>query len=177
GNGFIAASDAAWQAGDNATLRRLAHSLKSSARTLGAKVLGDLAARLEEAVANETSAQEDCLAEVRLELDKVLGGLDRLPVFEVDSPSRDATLGKMSPSDRHAVIQGLLRLLEEQDTAAREWVARLDGAVAGSGHEPEAAEIARAVARYDFSHALARLQQLASALGMPERLEGLEKTT
>lgn len=175
-NGFSAAFEGAWQAGDSTTARRLTHSLKSSAYTLGATHLGDLAARLEEAVAKEASAQEACWREIQSELDQVLSGLAGVAMLETAQESENVIVGEMPALDRTVVIRELLRLLEERDTAASEWGGRLTRVVAGSGHELEAAEIAEAIARYDFGHALARLQQLTLALGVAQHSEIIEKT-
>ena len=55
---------------------RIAHTLKGSARTIGANLLGDLAQALEEACrAQQTDAIEQLLASLLLELEKVNAGL------------------------------------------------------------------------------------------------------
>ncbi|HJW25641.1 MAG TPA: ATP-binding protein [Rhodocyclaceae bacterium] len=74
-SGFADAFREARRADDWATAGRLAHSLKSSARTLGACQLGDLAEQLEKAATGDRPAVEERLAAVLGELEGVLNGL------------------------------------------------------------------------------------------------------
>lgn len=174
---FADAFEAARQAGDSTTARRLAHSLKSSAYTLGAAHLGDLSARLEEAVIKQTPDQADRLRQILAELDKVLKGLAILEDFEKSLIAEKTLTKDQPPPERGIVIRELLRLLEEQDTAAMDWLDRLNLVMAGSGHEPEVAEIAQAIAHYDFGHARTKLQRLAMALAAPRAAKAIERTT
>ncbi len=161
-NGFQTSFREAQRAGDWAKATRLAHTLKGTARTLGAVLLGDLAAQLEEAARQgQPQAVAERLDALDGELDRVLAGLVRLDGMEVallPVAASTADTGKWQ-----ALVRNLDSLLEERDTAAVECAALLEQSMAGSGHQAEATEIARAAARYDFKEAKARLHRLAVA--------------
>ncbi|BBL77133.1 histidine kinase N-terminal 7TM domain-containing protein [Methylomagnum ishizawai] len=76
--GFEAAFRAAAAAGNWETARRSAHSLKGTARTLGAERLGDRAAELE-VLARQAGPVEEALAGLAVELDRVAAAIDALP--------------------------------------------------------------------------------------------------
>jgi two-component system sensor histidine kinase/response regulator len=148
-------------ASDWNTIARLAHTLKGTARTLGITALGDLAARLEEtaaqsppaAIAEQIRALEQGIAQTRADL------------LRLDEPAPPAPSAK--PEEGEAFLRDLDRLLEENDTAAVESLARLEQALADSGHPAEAKAISSAIARYNFTEARERLRRIAPALNLP----------
>lgn len=143
---------------------RLAHNLKGTARTLGAAVLGELAAGVEQTARDGQPVPQQgrcaALAALEEELERVLTGLGRL----------DATAPPLLPSRgngwRDSLFQDLARLLLDHDTAAVERVAGLQQAMAGSAHATAAGEIGRAIACYDVARAHAGLCALARSLGI-----------
>jgi len=76
--GFEVAFRAAAVAGHWEAARRSAHSLKGTARTLGAERLGDRAAELE-VLARQAGPVEEALAGLAVELDRVAAAIDALP--------------------------------------------------------------------------------------------------
>ena len=157
---FLAQFRAAQQVGDGVTATRLAHTLKSIARTLGASRLGNLAAQLEDAT-RQGSPQTvaEGLDALNPELDRVLAGLAGL------GGSAPALPGPCpGPADLEALFGELDQLLDEQDIAAIDCMARFSQALAGGEHHAEAEAISRAIAHYAFADARARLRRLALAL-------------
>ena len=158
---ILAGFQQAQQAGDWAMAARLAHTLKGTARTLGIGPLGDLAAELEEAIRESQSAAiAGHLDALEGELRRVRGGLARLDDTEgVKAPANELDFARQC-----ALIHDLDRFLEEQDTAAIEYVEQLGQSMVGSEHEAAVGEVAEAIARYDFKAGRARLHHLALSL-------------
>jgi HPt (histidine-containing phosphotransfer) domain-containing protein len=151
---FLRQFRAAREAGDWASATRYAHTLKSTARTLGAAELGDCAVRLEEATGLvDLEAITASQAAMELEFDRVLRGLSRL-----EAPRTSSTRPGSTP---HALMQLLTRQLEEHDTAAVETVTALEQALADGIGRTEISDIKRAIARYDFAAAREHVRHLA----------------
>ena len=88
------------------------------------------------------------------------GGLARLDDTEgVKAPANELDFARQC-----ALIHDLDRFLEEQDTAAIEYVEQLGQSMVGSEHEAAVGEVAEAIARYDFKAGRARLHHLALSL-------------
>ncbi len=162
-NGMQAGFRQARRLGDWDTATRLAHTLKGTARTLGIRLLGDLAAHLEDAVRQgQPETITEWLSALEGELDCVLAELARLE----DTPLEPVAI--VASEQWRKLVADLDNLLQEQDTAAVECVALLERSMVGSEHQAEIGEIASAVAAYDFMAARARLRSLALALNFDD---------
>jgi PAS domain S-box-containing protein len=160
---FLDSFRAARDAGDWNASTRLAHTLKGSAKTLGAGALGELAARLEEAIRQSRSeAVAERLEETERELARVLAGLARLDATA--TATETATPGRIGADRPDAAIRELDRLLEEHDTSAAEGAAKLAQALANRERQAEIEALLHAVARYDYAQARTLLRALAQAL-------------
>ncbi|MGZ8219414.1 ATP-binding protein, partial [Methylomagnum sp.] len=154
----------AQRVGDWDTLTRLAHTLKGTTRTLGINQLGDLADGLEDAARRtQTEGLAARFTALDAEFGRVLAGLAGVDGSENVAP------GATDPANLRLLLRELDGRLEERDTAAIEWVARLEHAMADSELGTEAGEIGRAIARYDFLDARARLRRLSAVLRCPSQ--------
>ncbi|SMF94172.1 PAS fold-containing protein [Methylomagnum ishizawai] len=149
---------AALDAGEFGTARRLAHSLKGVAKSLGAEPLGELAARLETALADNgpTATME---ADLRA-LCEELGGVARgLAVLEEDGRDSAGT----APPDRmrlRAESGRLTALLLAHDVAAIPCFKALSPLLSSHPDSGAVADIQRCLDRYDFEGALMRLRKV-----------------
>ncbi len=144
---FLHRFHAAREAADWTSATRHAHTLKSTARTLGAAALGDCAALLEEATRLvDMDAINTSQTAMEQEFDRVLRGLALLEGPRPDTP--------LPGHSTHALLQLLASQLEEHDTAALETVAALEQALAADdAGQADIAEIKHAITRYDFATA------------------------
>ncbi len=134
---------------DWSTVLRMAHTLKSVARSIGAAALGDMAEQLEQAVEGSdhpaARRQEDVLEG---ELARIAGGLDRLGDAESGRAAKFA-------ADPVASLRRFVQLLEARDTAAVQALEEFSGTLLASGVDGAViADIRQAVKRYDFALAL-----------------------
>ncbi len=151
---FLCQFHASRDAGDWTTATRFAHTLKSTARTLGASKLGECAARLEEACRlADPEASATSQAAMEEELDRVICGLARLN-------KQQAAPISIGPLPR-ALLQSLTRQLEDHDTAAVDTLAALEQALGHGPNQARMTNLKRAISRYDFAAARVHLQQLA----------------
>ncbi|MBI4987020.1 MAG: Hpt domain-containing protein [Rhodocyclales bacterium] len=158
--------------GDWAEARRLAHTLKSVARTLGALPLGELASRLEE-ICRE---QRDAAAATGAPLPRAgdADGLLRAPTEAViaelatvvsglkglDAPAAEDA-GDKTPQE---LLTRLAYLLRSRDTAANDLAIECDQAFGKLGYAAAAGAIVSAVGRYDYEQALHGVLELAREL-------------
>jgi HPt (histidine-containing phosphotransfer) domain-containing protein len=143
--------------GNYAPLQALAHNLKSGAAYLGAAPLGALAGSLEQELRAGRHDRVPLLApDLIMALDRMLSGLARaLPPEPAAMPQAD--------------LPGLLTRLEgflrDDDARAEDALAELQAALQGTPHAEALAALRQAVDDIEYDTALARLAQLARALG------------
>lgn len=155
GQGFITEFRSLRERSDWSSVLRMAHTLKSVARSIGAADLGGMAERLEYAVAGfdhvAARSQEDILER---ELARIVAGLARFG--DADGVREVQTAGASMESFRQFV-----HLLEARDTAAIPELEEFVGVLAASGIDGQViADIRQAVKRYDFFHALDVLRRV-----------------
>ena len=139
---------------DRAVARRLVHSLKGTAATLGAERLSELAARLEERLrtgerveAHELGAE---MQELAVELAALAAAL---------RPAAHACAAQTQPVMPPDGLNPLLELLEQNDTAALAW---LDSHAAALRAQlgPPFETVARQIGQFDFAAAAQTLRSL-----------------
>ena len=143
--------------GDSAAAKRLMHTLKGTAGSIGAKRLQQLAAdaelTLQHAVSPMSVANCDMLQQ---ELDCVLGELAALPdSLEVRPPAAEA-----STADADKLMLRLVNQLEDFDTSAEETIEDLIAATTISGRKEVLLEARKAIQQYDFDAARAAIEPL-----------------
>ena len=136
--------------GDSATARRLMHTLKGTAGSIGAMRLQHLAADAELTLQHAVSPMSVANCEtLQQELDKVLGELAALP----DSPGDRPIPGKTSTIDADGLLRRLVSQLEDFDTSAEETIEDLIAATGGADQKEVLLQVRRAIAQYDFDAA------------------------
>ena len=146
---FIAEFRRLREGNDWSTVLRMAHTLKSVARSIGAAALGDMAEQLEHAAASSdhlaARRQEDVLEG---ELVRIARGLARFGDAERVQAARVAVAPVAS-------FRRFVQLLEARDTAAVQALEEFSGTLLASGVDGAViADIRQAVKRYDFALAL-----------------------
>ncbi len=148
---------------------RLAHSLKGSAGTIGAKALQETAAALEQALkAGEVADGERCLQQLEKELIPVLAGIASLATVKEGEPVGKA----ICPSGELALrLESLAALLREQDTAARRVFPEVREMLAGIVRADMVKRLEKKIGNYDFDGALVQLVDLAKNINISLREE------
>ncbi len=153
----------ALQAGDLPTARRLAHTLKGTAATLGAEQLSLAAKNLELACAEGNSAfYETGLEQVALKLALTLAEVKRL--VDQTSPQPEPTPApevEAAPVNLGLQLGQLAQLLRESDAQAVAFIDHLLQQPHELRLQTELEAVRRVIRRYDFETALAELEQLA----------------
>ncbi len=152
---------AAWAADDGHAALRHAHSLKGVAQTLGAQELGEAAAALEKALAEQDRARGEVLLPTVLAcLRTVMSGLDGLDAMAMGDgrPGDDAPSG--AAPDRTARLLELAGMLDRRETDAVDFAYTVTPLFAASPHQPLWEEAARAIDRYDYASARRTLNLL-----------------
>ena len=136
--------------GDAATARRLLHTLKGTAGSIGAMRLQKLAADAELTLQHAVSPMSvaNCEA-LQQELDNVLGELAALPDSLGDRPIP----GQTSAIDADALLQRLIGQLEDFDTSAEETIEDLIAATGVADQKEVLLQVRRAIAQYNFDAA------------------------
>ncbi len=182
GEQFAAAADGAANHADPEAATRAAHTLKSTAGTIGALALQAAAARLETACRDQATdeAMHALLATVLAELALILPGLDGLdrtadgvlPGQDLTNERTHSRAGDSQPAVADAAqmatltasLDRLQALLEDDDADAGDAVGDLLRATAGTALAIQLQPIAAAVERYDYDAALAHLKRARSGL-------------
>ncbi len=148
---------------DLAMGERLAHTLKGSAGTIGAKGLQQAAVEVEQACrAQDCEAAERALARLEDERARVFSSLALLAENQPEATAaEDQPLAAGELPVRLAELAGLLR---EYDTAARHGFEGLRATLAGSVRPAELERLARKINSYDFDGALVLLGQIAQGM-------------
>ncbi|MBW7900926.1 MAG: response regulator [Rhodocyclaceae bacterium] len=146
-------------AAEPAAAERLAHTLKSTAGTIGARALQAAAAALEQACHEGAAgaAVEAALAGVLAELDPVLGGLAALPTA-ADDDERPRSQAPADPARAHAVAEELESLLAYGNAAAGDLL-EADADLLEAAFPAHFRRIAAAIESFDFETALALLRE------------------
>ncbi|MXV28361.1 ATP-binding protein [Aeromonas veronii] len=158
--GFEASFQSAWVSDDKVTARRLAHTLKGSASTIGATGVAGQAALLEQACEEgDDVGGATRLPSLMAELTPLLSGLEAAladsPMAVVASQSIDAEM-------LAAQLQQLGALLAQSDAQALALCQQIGADLAGSASPLQSAfqEVSRAVNEFEFDEALLLLQSL-----------------
>ncbi|WP_081959525.1 ATP-binding protein [Aeromonas finlandensis] len=158
--GFATQFQAAWEGHDKITARRLAHTLKGSAGTIGASGVEARAAELESACEQDNARRvNETLPRLMSVLMPLLAGLHAL--VEEQQPAAITTYG-IDADALAAQLQLLDSLLAQSDAQALELCQQIHAALSASSsslREPFLA-VNRAVNEFDFDHALQLLQPL-----------------
>jgi CheY-like chemotaxis protein len=146
------------ESGDEVAARRLAHTLKGTAATLGAEQLAVRAGRLEQMLeADEAVAGED----VRAEMEAVSRELEALTT--AISPLRSAQVQAvdkpLDPTALNRMLDELETLLARSDTAALP-LFRSGTPMLATAFGRSCEQLAAQIARFDFSAALETLRQM-----------------
>ncbi|MGH1409681.1 MAG: ATP-binding protein [Aeromonas sp.] len=158
--GFEASFQSAWVSDDKVTARRLAHTLKGSASTIGATSVAMQAAQLERACEDgDDAGVATRLPSLMAELKPLLSGLEAAlaasPIAVVASRGIDAEI-------LAAQLQQLGALLAQSDAQALALCQQIEAALVGCVSPLQAAfqEVSRAVNEFEFDLALQLLASL-----------------
>ncbi|MGU5699080.1 ATP-binding protein [Aeromonas allosaccharophila] len=160
--GFAASFHSAWASDDKVTARRLAHTLKGSASTIGATGVAEQAALLERACEERDDAGVATrLPSLMAELTPLLSGLE---AALADSSVTVAIPRGIDAEMLAAQLQQLGALLAQSDAQALALCQQIEADLAGRASPLRAAfqEVSQAVNEFEFEQAL---QLLAPLLG------------
>ncbi|WP_421243657.1 ATP-binding protein [Aeromonas sp. 601019] len=158
--GFEASFHSAWASDDKGTARRLAHTLKGSASTIGATGVAAQAALLERACEEaDYAGVATRLPSLMAELMPLLSGLEAVlassPMAVVTSRGIDAEMLALQ-------LRQLKALLAQSDAQALALCQQIEADLAGSELQLRAAfqEVSRVVNEFEFDQALQLLEPL-----------------
>jgi PAS domain S-box-containing protein len=146
------------ESGDEVAARRLAHTLKGTAATLGAKQLAAHAGQLESLLAaNDASSG----AAVRAEMEAVSRELDALAaaIAPLRAAKAEAADMPVDPAALSRMLGELETLLAGNDTAALP-LYRTAAPMLAAAFGPSCEQLADQIARFDFSAALEMLRRM-----------------
>jgi signal transduction histidine kinase/DNA-binding response OmpR family regulator len=163
---FVARFEQVERQGDRAEARRLAHSLKGVAATLGMAGLTAAAKALEEVSVEDEDRWRPSLDRVNAELGLVLAGLGQQFPPPPDAPV--PTLTRPGPRLQVEALRPLLRQLrgrlEQGNYLAGQTLQQLSPLLLHSPQQASFREVRDAVTQYDFERALQRLDRLEADL-------------
>ncbi len=162
---------AAWEQGDTKTTRRLAHTLKGLAGTVGADALQAAARKVEDAARGRKSGDVPALIRaLKAPLEEVLSGISRLSAMQAqpDPPATEDREPAASVEDLMPQITRLGEFLREGDAVAVDCLAELERMGVPAGGRPDLERVRAAVRHYDFGEALVHLRALTSAMNRAE---------
>ena len=147
---FTERFEASMESADEELATRLAHTLKSTALSVGALELGETAAEVEALCANKTWPAAELIARLSHELNRVLTGLEQLQTPVVAPPlisaSRDDELSQR--------LNRLRTALENSDPEARKIAAGLSAMSSDRSQADWLSKIEKAASDFDFERAL-----------------------
>ncbi|MEM0553453.1 MULTISPECIES: ATP-binding protein [Aeromonas] len=158
--GFEASFHSVWVSDDKVTARRLAHTLKGSASTIGATGVAEQAAQLEQACEEgDDAGVATRLPSLMAELTPLLSGLEAALAA---SPVTVAAPSGIDAEMLAAQLQLLGALLAQSDAQALALCQQIEADLAGSTSPLRVAfqEVNRAVNEFEFEKALLSLQSL-----------------
>jgi HPt (histidine-containing phosphotransfer) domain-containing protein len=142
--------------------RRLAHTIKGVAGTIGAEELRSTAAELETALKEEReSSYAERIEALKRAMHPVLEGLSLL------LPSRGATAEagqEIEPAETTSMLDELEELIEEMDPDSEEKAEALQRKLGGAGDRKLAAQLLRQVSAFGFDDALETLRRLRQSI-------------
>nr|WP_225444541.1 response regulator [Pseudomarimonas arenosa] len=139
---------------------RVAHTLKSSANSVGADSLADQARLIESMASEQQLPNEELISRLETELRRVLAALADWRA-DLGRPA-----GRSDGSDHHMLFQRLRECLSRDDAAAQEWLDMLSGAAPeqlADGLE----KLQAAVDELEYARAIELAQQLEQRWSMP----------
>ncbi|GAB4486476.1 MAG: hypothetical protein Fur0016_13740 [Anaerolineales bacterium] len=153
------------QTNDLPQARRLAHTLKGVAGTIGANTLMEAAQKLESAILGEQrEAIDDSIELVEHHLTRVLeatASLEKAVQSTVDSPC-DSPIASVAPQ-----LQRLAELLTENNAEAVDLIEDILTEMGENKCQEEFLFLAQLIRRYDFSNALQQIQTLKQKWNLP----------
>ena len=162
--------DEALARGDAAAATRMAHTVKGVAGNLGARVVAQVAGRLEKALASRHQAGElePFLEEFRSTLEDFLPRLSRALPRDGASPVEPATLPPPLDRDRmKPIVAEMIARLNDFDPAAGDYLAAQRGVFSAILPGDELASFESEVTGFAFTEALARLERALGSLERP----------
>ncbi|MBI4938069.1 MAG: PAS domain S-box protein [Nitrosomonadales bacterium] len=150
------------------TAKRLAHTLKGLAGTLGAGRLQVRARELESAIAGEGNEQvELLLPAVETELASLLDAIEQaLRARARNMPAEPGPDDQPDADELGALIRKAMLQLKEFDSSVEDSVARMRRIAGGRAGAKKALDsIARRVANYDYEKGLAELSEWGESMG------------
>ncbi len=156
--------------GEADSARRLAHTLKGLAGTIGARALNEAAQGLEDALKEgRDDAVREQLETVAALLREVLDSISDVEPPQDEQPETEQDAGGWPGSREEAgrLVTRLAELLEDSDSDAVQCLEQLEQVGVPGAARPGLGRVRNAVDRYDFVAALAQLQALADSLGIP----------
>jgi len=161
GRAFAAAFQAAQAGPDPTAPTRLAHTLKGTAGTIGARALQRAAVALEKACqGGRAEAIAAALTKTLAELEPVIAGLNTLPESAAP-PIAPRAFDRAAFAARLLALEGLLT---RNDTKAADLIDDLVAGAPGTPWAPQVAEAAGFIANYDFDAALAVVKAVRKAI-------------
>jgi len=156
---------AALQEGDFPLARRLAHSLKSAAATIGANELSQCAKVLEDRYAAEDRAEEafaPCVTALR----RVVRAL--APLAELAAAATQSVAGNTSAANPLALIERLANLLKNDDAAAGRALDELAASLDAAQHREALRSLRDLIDDIEYAEALQVLVSLRTTLKGPQ---------
>ncbi|MCF6345466.1 MAG: response regulator [Thiomicrorhabdus sp.] len=141
---------------DRDKAKRIVHTLKGLAGSIGAEALQQDALALEQAIQAE-SEPSLLLDALRIQLNKVLGALAVLDTLESTSP---ASFPALSEEEIKALMTRLISLLEEDDADAIEVLETLSPIFSTGEEAKEMKRVIACAERYEFDAALDKLKKI-----------------
>ena len=164
-----AALRAAWETGSIQTLRRLTHTLKGLAGTIGAEALLPVARDLDAALKDDQNdAVPGLLDALAMPYAEVLASIESLCPEQPASDAAEAArpVAAASAMGLAPLFARLADLLADSDSSASEWVDQIAQAGVPQPGQALLGELKDAVDNYDFDEALARLAAMSASLGI-----------
>jgi PAS domain S-box-containing protein len=159
----IARIGEALDSGDTDHARRLAHTIRGIAGTIGAAHLQSEAAELESQLKAENEKRtRSQLEQLKGVMDQFMPGLAEL-ADESKLPSQSST----SPLDKSQIkdlFEGLRKLLDEMDPDAEEKLKELSQAISGHADPTLLRSLSSHVSGFEFEEALTSLESLSNSL-------------
>jgi len=146
----------AWLTGQSDEARRLAHTIKGLAGTIGATALANAAKALETSIAqNQTALVEQYIEQTEACLTELIG-----TIASTKKSVQSENTSTFAPESIRVNLKKLMRLLEEGNVEAVDITEQLLKDMDGTQIQQEFASVAQTIRRYDFTSALEVLHPL-----------------
>ncbi len=155
----------ALDAGDRATARRIAHTMKGVSANIGAAALRACAGELESALHEDNgTSPETLLDQFESDLEKVVASARRVEPREDEEKEAANGGGETDSSKAGPLIRELYYLLREKDLSAEDCFMKLEKHLGGPEFAQRRRLLGERIGRLDFSGALAVVSDVAGAL-------------